>query len=682
MAVRVGVDIGGTFTDLILYDEETGGVKVGKVPTTPDAPETGCMNAVREVVDAPDIRNTAFFFHGTTVGLNALLERRGTRVGLLCTRGFRDILEIRRGDRADVYGLFWQPPEPIVPRHLRMPVGGRIDARGAEVAPLDAEDIAAAARVFTEHGVGAVAIVFMHGYANGVHEREAARTLRTLGFKGEISLSHEVSGEYREYERTCTTCIDAFVRARMSRYLDRLHDDLKSSGFSGSALITRSGGGSMSFQEAGRRPFETIMSGPVAGVEGAAELSRRFGLGDLVTADVGGTSFDTSLVVEGRPTLMFEGEIAGMPLQTSWVDVRSIGSGGGSIACVDEGGLLRVGPRSAAAVPGPACYGRGGEEPCMTDAAFHLGMLGDGVFASGMRLDHQLCEAAIDRIAGPLGLELDVAARGIMEISAAAMASAIREITIEQGRDPRTLKLIAFGGAGPLMSTLLAREMDMRTVLIPPHAGNFSAWGMLGADIVREAARTRVTPLSEAGVNEVNALLGELFAELERRSPAIDVPSRERHVMLDMRYTGQEHCLAVAMPNRHGSIAAGCDAIRASFVEEYKRTFGVVMEAPVEVVSVRAGIRAPLPDRLAVQRPAQQSAADDGLRLDAFSFALGKRVPFRVIERCAIGPRDRLAGPLIVLEPTTTTYVDAGFECSLHESGCLQLEYDAGLLAK
>lgn len=681
MAVRIGVDIGGTFTDLILYDEETGDVKVGKVPTTPDAPENGCMNAVREVVDGPAIHGTEFFFHGTTVGLNALLERRGTRVGLLCTRGFRDILEIRRGDRADVYGLFWQPPEPVVPRHLRMPVGGRIDARGAEVTPLGVEDIAAAAEVFAAHGVGAVAIAFMHAYANGAHERAAAQALRALGFAGEISMSHEVSGEYREYERTCTTCIDAFVRARMSRYLDRLHDDLKGFGFSGSALIMRSGGGSMSFQEAGSRPFETIMSGPVAGVEGAAELSRRFGLGDLVTADVGGTSFDTSLVVEGRPTLMFEGEIAGMPLQTSWVDVRSIGSGGGSIAYVDEGGLLRVGPRSAAAVPGPACYGRGGAEPCMTDAAFHLGMLGDGVFSSGMRLDRQLCETALDRVARPLGLDLDEAARGVMEIAASAMASAIREITIEQGRDPRTLKLIAFGGAGPLMSTLLAREMDMRTVLIPPHAGNFSAWGMLGADIVREAARTRVTALSEAGMGEVNALLVQLFTDLERRSPTIDVPSRERHVMLDMRYTGQEHCLAVAMPNRDGTIAADCDAIRVRFVDEYKRTFGVVMDAPVEVVSVRASIRAPLPERLAARHPAQRCAAA-GARLDAYSFSLGKRVPFCVIERHAIGPGDRLAGPMIVLEPTTTTYVDAGFECSLHESGCLQLDYDARRLAQ
>lgn len=681
MAVRIGVDIGGTFTDLILYDEETGAIEVGKVPTTPDAPEQGSMDAVRKVVDAAVIRDAGFFFHGTTVGLNALLERRGTRVGLLCTRGFRDILEIRRGDRADVYGLFWQPPEPLAPRHLRMPVGGRLDARGEEVQPVDMDDIATAAAVFASEQVGTVAIAFMNAYANGAHERQAAAALRAMGFKGEISLSHEISGEYREYERTTTTLIDAFVRARMSRYLDRLHGDLKEYGFSGSALITRSGGGSMSFQEAGSRPFETIMSGPVAGVEGAAELSRRFDLGDLVTADVGGTSFDTSLVVSGRPVLMFEGEIAGMPLQTSWVDVRSIGSGGGSIAYVDEGGLLRVGPRSAAAVPGPACYGRGGTEPCMTDAAFHLGMLGEGVFASGMRLDRRRSEDALATVAGRLGLGLDAAARGIMEISASAMASAIREITIEQGRDPRALKLIAFGGAGPLMSTLLAREMDMRVVLIPSHAGNFSAWGMLGADIVRETARTKVTPLSDVGVDEINGVLAGLFNNLEARSPTIDVPFKERRVMLDMRYTGQEHCLSVALPNEHGRLAAESEAIRATFVYEYERTFGVVMDAPVEVVSIRASIRVPLPERL-TSGQVDRVPSTDGSCVDAFSFALGKRVPFRVIERQAIRSGDVLAGPLIVLEPTTTTYVDVGFECSLHVSGCLQLEFDQNRLAE
>ena len=672
MSIRIGVDIGGTFTDLIFYDDASGAVRVGKVPTTPAAPEQGCMNAVRSVVQPGEMAALDYFFHGTTVGLNALLERRGAKVGLLCTRGFRDVLEMRRGDRAEVYDLFWEPPAPVVPRRLRLGVGERIGADGAVVAPLDLGDVQAAAREFNAEQVDVVAIAFMNAYANGEHERQAAQALRDAGFKGEISLSHEISGEYREYERTSTTVVDAFVRGRMSHYLERLAEMMRGEGFGGSALITRSGGGSMLFQEAAKRPFETIMSGPVAGAEGAGELARRFGLGDLVTADVGGTSFDCCIVADGRPVLMFEGEIGGMPLQSSWVDVRSIGSGGGSIAFVDEGGLLRVGPRSAASVPGPACYGRGGVEPCMTDAAFFLGMLGDGVFESGMSLDRARSQAALQAVADRLGLSIDDSARGIMEISAAAMANAVREITIEQGRDPRTMKLMAFGGAGPLMGTLLVRDLNIPTVLIPPHAGNFSAWGMLGADIVREAARTRVMPLTDEAIASANAALDALFTDLHGRG---SMGSASAHVMLDMRYEGQEHCLSVAVPSDGGKVGLDAEVLRRRFLAEYRRAYGVQMQAPVELVSVRASLRAALPDRLARALPASVETDQKPVYIDAYSFARRGRMPFRVLARSAIAEGQVLTGPLIITEATATSYVDADFSCRLHASGCLQLDH-------
>ena len=385
MATRLGVDVGGTFTDLIFYDDETGEVQVAKQPTTPAAPERGVIATVLAATPENVLRASRYFLHGTTVGLNSLLERRGANVGLLATRGFRDILEIRRGASDDPYNPFWKPAKPLVPRRLRLPVTERILADGTVHMPLDKADVRDAFELFEREEVTSIAISFLHAYANPAHELEAARVLRELGFDGELSLSHEVSGEYREYERTSTTVIDAYVRPNTSSYLQRLQNSLSEAGFVGDLLVTRCGGGSMTFAQAAQRPFETILSGPVAGAEGAAELARNLDLGDVITADVGGTSFDTCLITNGRPQTIFEGNVLGLPVQTPWVDVRSIGAGGGSIAYVDIGGLLKVGPHSAGADPGPVSYGRGGTEPTVTDAMLVLGFLAAGRLASGIQ---------------------------------------------------------------------------------------------------------------------------------------------------------------------------------------------------------------------------------------------------------------------------------------------------------
>lgn len=675
MATRIGVDIGGTFTDLLFYDDESADMLVAKVPTTPASPEEGCVEAISQAVDGERLAKTEYFLHGTTVGLNSLLERRGAKVGLLCTAGFRDILEIRRGDRDEMYNLFWQMPEPLVPRRLRLPVRGRVRADGEEHAPFEPDDVREALRAFDGEGVDSIAVAFMNAYANPAHELEAEKILREAGFEGEISLSHRVSGEYREYERTCTTVIDAFVRGRMSRYLKRLELNLRNVRFEGTCLVTRSGSGSMLFEEAEERPFETIMSGPVAGAEGAGELSRRLGLGELITADVGGTSFDTCVIRNGRPNLLFEGRIVGLPLQTPWVDVRSIGAGGGSIGHVDVGGLLRVGPQSAGADPGPACYGKGGTEPCVTDAAFHLGMLGPGRLASGLALDGALAETALEPLAQQLGYSVDDTARGIMTIASASMANAIREITVEEGLDPREMKLLAFGGAGPLMSTLLARDLDIRDIVIPPHAGNFSAWGLLGADITRAAARTRILPLSAEGIAEADALAGTLFEELETRAARVPkTAGKSLEIGLDMRFSGQEHTLTVAVPSEAGRIAASPDEVERLFLSSYERTFGNTMDEAIEIVSVRATVRQPLPRRSEAR---EATGGEDGAleALDAYSFTEGERLRFEVRERAALAGGEHLSGPAIVLEPTATTYLDAGFECEVDASGCLFIRW-------
>lgn len=674
MATRLGVDVGGTFTDLVFYDDETGEIRTGKELTTPAAPEEGVLAAIAAVIPDDRLGVAKYFLHGTTVGLNSLLTRTGAVVGLLATRGFRDVLEMARGDRGEPYNLFWRQPAPLVPRRLRLPVTGRMRANGEVFTPLDEDDVRAAVEVFRAEGVNSVAVAFMNGYANPTHELEAERALRKFGFKGEISLSHQVSGEYREYERTCTTVIDAYVRPRMVRYLRALETRLRGAGFAGTAIVTRSGGGAMTFAEAEERPFETIMSGPVAGAEGAGELARRLDLGDVISADVGGTSFDTCLVIGGRPQLMYQGSVEGLPVQTPWVDVRSIGAGGGSIAHIDSGGLMKVGPGSAGAVPGPACYGRGGTLPTVTDAAFVLGMLGEGKLASGIELDKPAAVAALEALAKQLGFTAQHTARGIMMIAAANMANAIREITIERGQDPRTASLMPFGGAGPLFGTLLAQELELREIVVPPYAGNFSAWGLLGADLTQTAARTRIMRLRAEAIAEANGILAGLFSMLQTRSAGREGTVRE--IGLDMRYVGQEHSLTVAAPG-DGQIAATAEGLRAAFNADYKRTFDHVMDEEVEIVSLRATIRTALPRRAAEHAVSPQPSGGAHGSVEAWSFTRSEVLPFAIVERTAIDETG-VAGPAIILEETATTYLDADFHARRGRGGVLHMTNTKG----
>ena len=675
MAIRIGVDIGGTFTDLVVYDDVDGKVSVEKVPTTPLSPEGGCIEAVRLAAKrAGTVEQCEYFLHGTTVGLNALVERRGPKVGLLCTSGFRDVLGLGRGSRPEAYDLNWRPPEPLVPRDLRLPVTERIDAQGRVVRPIDERSISEALTVFREHRVDAVAVCFMNAYVNPVHEEEAERVLRELGFQGDISLSHRLSREYRDYERASTTVVDAFVRARMAGYLEHVSEGLKSMGFKGTCLITRSGGGSMSFEEARERSFETINSGPVAGAEGAAELSRALGLGNLVTADVGGTSFDTALIVDGRPHLLHQGEIAGMPIQAPWVDVRSIAAGGGSLAYLDAGGLLQVGPQSAGAQPGPACYGRGGTNATVTDAAFYLGMLGSGQLASGLRLDRQKAEPALKQLVTQLGISVQAVAVGIIKIACANCANAIREITVEQGIDPRGLTLLAFGGAGPLFATQMARELDIRNVLVPPYAGNFSAWGLLGSDLVRSTARTQRFALTTAGVQAMNHVIGEMFAELEgRRGDRKLLEQGMREVGIGMRFSGgQEHALTIPVRWSEGRVAADVATLDREFRETYRKIFGVSLENAVEAIVLRAAIRRPLQRKLLPPaQGAEQSAPLPEQRL--YSFALDAECAAKTVQRASLQIGERHPGPAVIYEDTATTYVDADFSYGLDANGCILL---------
>jgi len=673
MASRIGVDIGGTFTDFIVYDESGNKVIIDKIPTTPQSPEKAVVEVIKRNLSRKELEKIDFFLHGTTVGLNSLLERKGSKVGLLCTKGFRDILEIRRGDRDEMYNLFWQPAPPLVPRFLRLEIEERLFANGNVHKKINTEQVKDACNKFIKEKVDSVAIAFINSYTNKDHEILASKILIESGFKGQISLSSMVSGEYREYERTTTTVIDAFVKTRMSNYLNSLKINLNELGYKGTFLVTRSGSGSMTFDEAEDRPFETIMSGPVAGAEGAGELSRKLNNTNMVTADVGGTSFDTCLIINGRPQIQFEGKILGLPVQSPWVDVRSIGAGGGSIAYLDEGSLIRSGPQSAGAVPGPACYDKGGIQPTTTDAAFYLGMLGEGKLASGLQLNKSLAEKALNSVGSQIGMSAFDAAKGILKIGSANMADAIREITIEQGIDPRELKLLAFGGAGPLMSNLIANELDIKEIIVPPYSGNFSAWGLLGADLLQMNARTKILRLSDEAISECNDILKELFKELEQRQKIdFSTSSQIKEIALDMRWMGQEHTITLKLENeKDGNISMDTETLKNKFMEEYQKTFGSKLDTIIEIVSTRASLRVQLPRKSESGKIDEVGIEVSNSQIECYSFTEDKKIQFDLVARSKIV--SKVSGPLIIIESTAITYVDINYDVDKDSNGNLIL---------
>jgi N-methylhydantoinase A len=668
--LRVGVDVGGTFTDVICHDPHTGDVSVGKASTVPANPAAGVMRALELTLSNGSLAGMATFSHGTTVALNAILQQRGARVGLLCTAGFRDVIEIRRGTHDDAFDVLWKPRPPLVERYLRRPVAERVAADGRILQALSTDDVEAALELFADEEVDSVAVAFINAWANPVHELAAADIARDAGFEGELTLSHELSREYREYERTSTAVVNAYVRPIMTRYLRELARSLNDAEFSGSAFVMRSGGGAMSLAEAEERPYEAIFSGPVAGVEAAAAIARTLAAEAAITADVGGTSFDTALILRGSPPLLTSTDVAGMPLHASCVDVRSIGAGGGSVAAIDAGGLLGVGPASAGSDPGPACFGRGGSAATVTDAAFWLGMLGDGILSDGLQLSRRLAEQALAPLAHALGQSIDAVAQGILAISTAAMANAIREITIERGHDPRAATLISFGGAGPLFATELARELGIGSVVIPPAAGNFSAWGLVGADVVRETAQTFIAELDEPNLARAREVLEAIQQHLVQRT---GLTTAHRSAALDLRYRGQDHALTVSAPP-NASVAD----VATAFASQYAKTYFQQLAHPIEIVTLRAAVA----QRGQATRWQRQLGAGSTPRPQrahtVFSFATAEFRELPVLNRHDLASGHVVEGGAIIVEPTTTTFVDVDFAASVDDHGFLHLERTRG----
>jgi N-methylhydantoinase A len=571
----VGVDVGGTFTDAFFLDETAGRIEVAKVPSMPGDQAAGFIEGLRARVEP---RRIATVVHGTTVGTNALLERKGARTGILTTRGFRDVLEMRRRDRPTTWGL-WGRFAPVVPRDLRLEVDERTLADGTVRVPVDPEEVKAAAKLLLERGAEAVAVAFINAYANPANERAARAALAEVWPNAHITASADILPEIREFERTSTAALNAYLQPTVGGYLRRIKERLAGDGFGGELLIVQSNGGVMSLESAAERPVRTALSGPAAGVIACRHIADAAGFRNVITCDMGGTSFDVSLIADGKPAMSAQTAIDfGMVVRAPMIEIATIGAGGGSIAWIDKGGILQIGPESAGSHPGPACYGLGNDRPTVTDANVILGRIDADRPIGGKlaRLDLDAAERAIARhVAEPLGLELLPAAEAILRVANSRMAGAIRLVSIERGHDPRRFALMPFGGAGALHAGALMKEVGLGSALVPRYPGVTSALGCVIADMRHDFVRTVNRTLDEADLGALAAAAAEARRQgealLDRAGIAFE--AREALVELDMSYVGQTHTVATPLSS-DAADAFRRERIGAAFAAAYAAAFG------------------------------------------------------------------------------------------------------------
>ena len=676
-AMRFAVDVGGTFTDLISWDLRSGEVRSNKTLTMIE-PSQGVLDVIRK--EKLPLRDVNLFVHGTTLGINAVLEKKGASTGLITTKGFRDVIEIARMDRPDMYNILYQKPPALVPRHLRLEVDERMNARGGVLRPLERAGVADAIHWFRRHKVQAVAVCLLHSYANPAHEEEIGEIFARQAPEIYVTLSHRILREYSEYERTMSAVMNSYIQPKVQGYLDHLQENLQKEGFSRRFLLLRSSGGAMSFTEARESPIFTLMSGPAGGVLGASRLSAATGLANLITADGGGTSFDVSLIVKGQPRIVSETRIEGYKLLLPIMDIRSIGAGGGSMASIDAGGALQVGPESAGSNPGPICYGRGGKQPTVTDAALCMGLLDPKYFLGGeMQLNYESASAAINsKIAEPLGLDLRRASSGILAIVETKMAGAIREITVEKGFDPRDFALLAFGGSGPFFACNLARKCEIGKVVIPVAPANFSAMGMLLSDLVHHYSRTMILDLKDPTADQIDSIFRELesLGRGALDSDGIPAERREFHRSLDMRYCGQGgHSVTVALPT--GTFTAEQQqGLEAWFHQMHASTYGHRTEEPVQIVHFRlqAVGRVEKPEFRPIRSGDENASHAIKQRRDVYWRELDRIVPFPVYDRAKLLAGNSLAGPAIVEEATATSVLGPADKLTVGAYGDLIIE--------
>ena len=672
MPTRVAVDIGGTFTDLVHLEAESGAVGAAKAPTTPRRFEDGVMEAFGQA----DLDGVDFLAHGTTVIINALTERKGAPTVLITTRGFRDVLEIQKANRPDLYNLLYRKPEPFVRRRLRLEVTERISYKGEVLTPIDEEDVRRAIAGARRLGAEAVAISFLHSYANPAHERRAAEIVSEEWPEVPITTSHELTSEWREYDRTSTVVLDAYVKPIAAGYLAALGQRLDEVGVRREAhYCMQSNGGISRFDVAAKAPIQLVESGPVGGVIGAAAIGRLIGERNLITLDIGGTTAKASLVEGDTVQLASDYAIertpafAGYPIKVPVVDIVEIGAGGGSIAWIDPAGALKVGPRSAGAEPGPACYGSGGSEPTLTDANVIAGRINPDYFLGGkISLDSDRARAVFASIADSLDVSVDDAALGVIRIANANMIHLLKLVSVRRGRDPRDFVIVAFGGGGSMHACALARELQVPRVIVPPNPGHFSAWGMLTSDLRHDVAQTRVGRVDQIPSWEIaelwSALEGRLLATFAEEG--LDAGRVAFARVADMRYVGQEHTVRVPVAD-----ADELAEIERRFHDLHEQLYTFRLATPIEFVNFRVtgfGSVAK-PDLPRIDRGGGAAAALKGSR-DVDFDALGRRES-QVFERALLGAGSELEGPAVVEEPAASTVVFPGQRLRVDDFGNL-----------
>ena len=677
MTISVGVDVGGTFTDFLLIDSARGEFRVSKLPTSAERAQ-GFLDGIAALDVAPSAID--WLVHGTTAGTNALLERKGARCGLITTRGFRDVLELGRRTRPHAYGLSGTF-EPLIPREHRLEVRERVDARGRIVEPLDEDEVRAVVAKLLAAGVESLVIHFMHSYANPVHEQRCLEIARPLWPNESVVAGHAIIQEIREFERGSTAAIHGAIRPIVTRYIEEVAERLRAKGFRRDLLVMQANGGMMSASVVGENAAQTVMSGPAAGVLAAAAIAKAAGVEKVITADMGGTSFDVAVVVDGKPLVNTEKDLAyGVPIRIPMIDIHTIGAGGGSIAKIDAAGMLRVGPESAGSFPGPIGYGRGGELPTITDANLLLGRLNPTVVTGSDRpapLDR--IEAAIaSKVGGPLGLSAIEAAAAIVAVAVAGLVGAIRLVAIEKGHDPRDFALLPFGGAGPLHAVTIARELGIPRVLVPSLPGLTSALGCILADVRHDFVRTLNRPLAEVGPAEIDAVFAEQVAA-GRALLARERVEVERVDLLhevDLLYRGQSHVIRLEVKT------PGFDRERvlADFIAYYKDRFGISLPEMVPMlVNARTtvlGIRQPTDLRLF--GPKKTGSAEDAQSGERSVYFAGAWHRTKIYRRQKLPAGARLRGPAIVEQLDSTLVLDPGSEARVDELGNLIVTVDAG----
>jgi len=679
MTVRIGIDTGGTFTDVVALDEDSGRLVATKTPSTPAEPADGFMTGVRKVLETLGLAGDAVsaVSHGTTVATNKLLEGKVSNLGFVTTEGYRHILEIARQSVPDGYGnsYFWVKPPRIVPADRVRTVGGRLDVHGQELRPFDQADAVAAARFFRERGISTIGVCLLHSYANPEHELRMRDVLAAEHPDATVSISSEVLREYREYERSVTTLVDAAVKPDIRRYVGNITSRLDAFTAGGVPFyVMKSNGGVLSAAEVVHQPITTVLSGPAAGSLGARLVAERAGFASVLTLDGGGTSTDVTVVLDGHPALTTEGSVGGYPSKIPMIDVVTVGAGGGSIARVSPEGTLKVGPQSAGADPGPLCYLRGGEEPTVTDAHLLLGRIPPHLLGGEIQLDSDAAAAGVSQLAGKLGLGVEECAAGVLEISAWNQANALRQITVKRGLDVRAFTMVTFGGSGSLLACRLIDVLGLAGVLVPLNPGNLSAFGLLTVDVRNDYVRTAVSRQSALDLGAVQRIFDELTAEadaaLAREGFAVD--ARQFVRTADLRYHGQAFEVRVGVPAGEVDRAL-VDGVAETFHAEHGRLYGYDFRGDdrqeVEWVNVRVTGVGPIrkPDITEAAHGDGAEAARTGSRPVYFD----SWAPTPIYARARLGADDVIDGPAVLEEFGSTVPLHPGFRAEVDRFGNL-----------